>query len=162
MAVIGMSVGLSLARRVTGERLDPYSAYNFSVEIEGLTVGGFTDVSGLSISTDVERKMFGGENDKEYIFIKGTKQSDITLKHGLTDLDLLWSWYDDVTKGKIERKSGSIHLRDHLNDLQSTPAMSWNFIKAIPIKWDGPTFNSTSNTVATETLVLAHQGLIKP
>ena len=113
MPIIGASAGIALAKRATGVRLDPYLGYNFLVEIEGIMAGGFTDVSGLSIQTEVERKTFGGENDREYTFIKGTKYTDLTLKHGLTDLDLLWNWYDNVTKGKIERKNGSIYLLDH-------------------------------------------------
>ena len=33
-------------------RKDPYMAFNFVVEIEGLTVGGFSEVSGLQIETE--------------------------------------------------------------------------------------------------------------
>ena len=72
---------------VPGSRKDPYLAFNFVVEIDGVTVGGFTDVSGLSIETQVERKTFGGENHKEYAFLTQTKYSDITLKHGVTSDD---------------------------------------------------------------------------
>lgn len=158
MPVIGFSTAISLASKTIGVRLDPYSAYNFLVEIEGIIAGGFTEVSGMSIQTEVERKMFGGENDREYTFIKSTKYTDITLKHGLTDLDLLWCWYDDVIKGKVQRKNGSIYLLDQAG----LPAMWWDFYEAYPIKWDGPSFNAASNTVATETLVLAHGGLSKP
>jgi phage tail-like protein len=158
MAVIGFGAAMAMGKKFLGLRLDPYSAYNFLVEIEGIIAGGFTDVSGLSINTEVERKMFGGENDREYTFIKCTKYTDLTLKHGISDLDLLWNWYDDVIQGKIERKNGSIYLLDH----QGIPAMWWNFIEAYPIKWDGPTFNAANSTVATETLVITHGGLSKP
>ena len=158
MAVIGFSAAVNLATKALGVRLDPYSAYNFLVEIDGIIAGGFTEVSGMSIQTEVERKMFGGENDREYTFIKSTKYTDITLKHGLTDLDLLWSWYDNVIKGKVERKNGSIYLLDHAG----LPAMWWDFYEAYPIKWEGPSFNASSSTVATETLVLTHGGLSKP
>lgn len=158
MPVIGASAGIAIAKRITGVRLDPYTAYNFLVEIEGIIAGGFSEVSGLSIQTEVESKKFGGENDREYKFIKGTKYSDLTLKHGLTDLDLLWNWYDDVIKGTIERKNGSIYLLDH----SGIPAMWWDFYEACPVKWDGPTFNASSGAVATESLVLTHGGLSKP
>lgn len=158
MPVIGLSAGFAIAKRALGIRMDPYSAYNFLVEIEGILAGGFTDVSGLTIDTEVEHKRFGGENDKQYTFIKGTKYTDLTLKHGLTDLDILWSWYDEVIKGKINRKNGSIYLIDD----SGIPAMWWDFYEACPIKWDGPTFNASSNNVATESLVLTHHGLTKP
>jgi len=158
MAVIGLSTGIALTKRALGVRLDPYAGYNFLIEIEGIMAGGFTDVSGLTVETTVERKRFGGENDREYTFITGSNYTDLTLKHGLTDLDILWNWYDNVTKGKIERKNGSIYLLDH----SGLPAMWWDFYEAYPIKWDGPTFNAANSTVATETLVLTHNGLAKP
>ncbi len=158
MPVVGLGAGVALAKRALGVRMDPYSAYSFLVEIEGVIAAGFTDVSGLIIETTVERKKFGGENNIEYTFITGTKYTDLTLKHGLTDLDLLWNWYENVTQGKVERKNGSIYLLDH----GGLPVVWWDFYEAYPIKWEGPTFNALSNTVATETLVLAHHGLTKP
>lgn len=158
MPVVGISAALSVAKKALGVRLDPYSTYNFLVEIDGIIAGGFTDVSGLSIQVNVEPRTFGGENDREYKFITGIKYTDITLKHGLTDLDVLWNWYEEILKGKINRKNGTIYLLDH----SGLPAMWWDFYEAYPIKWDGPTFNAASNTVATETLVLTHNGLTKP
>jgi phage tail-like protein len=140
-----------------GKRKDPYSVYNFLVEIDGITAGGFTDVSGLTIETTVDRRMFGGENDFEYKFITGTKYTDLTLKHGLTDVDILWNWYDEVIKGKFKRKNGTIYLRDH----SEQTVMGWDFLRAFPIKWEGPAFNASSNTVAVETLVLTYQELIR-
>lgn len=158
MPIIGASAGLALAQRALGIRFDPYTAQNFLVEIEGIIVAGFTDVSGLSVNTNVEKKTFGGENNVEYAFRTGTKYTDLTLKHGVTDLDLLWNWYEDVINGKINRKSGSIYLLDAMG----LPAMWWDFFEAYPVKWDGPTFNASTNTVAFETLVLTHQGIKKP
>lgn len=142
---------------INGERIDPYSAYNFLVEIDGITAGGFTDVSGLTIETTIDRRMFGGENDIEYKFIIGTKYTDLTLKHGLTDFDLLWEWYSEVINGKITRKNGTIQLRNHSAHI----VMRWDFLRAFPIKWEGPTFNASSNTVAAETLVLTYEELKK-
>lgn len=159
MPVVGINVAFSAAKKVLGARLDPYSAYNFLVEIDGIIAGGFTDVSGLSIEINfTEPRRFGGENNIEYKFITGVKYTDITLKHGLTDLDVLWNWYEDVINGKIDRKNGSIYLLDH----SGIPAMWWDFYEAYPIKWEGPAFNASGNAVATETLVLTHKGLTKP
>jgi phage tail-like protein len=154
----GMKVGIPLAGRSLGARLDPHTAFNFLVEIEGIIAGGFTSVSGLEISTDVERFREGGVNDREHILPKWTTQSDLVLKKGQTDLDLLWNWYADVVAGNISRKNGSIYLLD----AQGLPAMWWDFVEAYPIKWSGPTLNASENTVAFETLTLVHHGLIKP
>lgn len=138
-----------------GKRRDPYIANNFLVEIDGIAIASFTDVSGLSIDTEVERKRFGGENDKEYAFITQSKYGDITLKHGTTDQEYLWKWYSNIIKGKIMRRDGSIYLLDN----RGNAVVWWDFFNAFPIKWEGPAFSASGNSVAIETLVLTHQGL---
>lgn len=138
-------------------RLDPYSGYNFLVEIEGIIAGGFTEVSGLAIETEVEPVKEGGANDIVYQLPKSTKYTNITLKHGLTDLDLLWGWYQDVIRGKIVRKSGVIILSGRSGQIGKL----WGFVEAYPIKWEVSNFNATSNTIVTETLVLTHHGINK-
>ncbi len=138
-----------------GKRSDPYGAFNFLVEIEGIIEGGFTEVSGLSIQTEYDSVKEGGNNNFEHKLPKGTKYTDITLKRGITDWEL-YDWYRDVINGKIERKSGSIYLIDSSGDR----VMEWYFLEAFPVKWDGPAFNAGSNAIATETLVLAHHGLM--
>ncbi|HUW66765.1 MAG TPA: phage tail protein [Candidatus Nanoarchaeia archaeon] len=136
-------------------RLDPYAAYNFIIEIEGIIAGGFSEVSGLKIETEVESIREGGANDVEYKLPKGTKYSNITLKRGITDFDLIWRWYDDVINGKIKRKNGLIVLYDQAG----LALVIWGFVDAYPIMLDGPSLNATSNTIATQTLTLAHHGL---
>ena len=81
----------------------------------------------------------------------------MTLKHGLTDSDILWDWYYEVINGTITRKNGTIYLRNH----SGQEVMGWDFLRAFPIKWEGPTFNASSNTVADETLVLTYEELKK-
>ncbi len=137
------------------QRLDPYNTHNFIVEIEGIIIGGFSEVSGLNIETEVESIKEGGANDIEYKLPKGTKYSNITLKHGITDFDLIWRWYDDVINGKVKRKNGSIFLCDQ----NGSPLVTWGFVDAYPIKLDGPSLNATTSNIATETLTLAHHGL---
>ncbi|MCZ7384206.1 MAG: phage tail protein, partial [Candidatus Methanoperedens sp.] len=138
-----------------GTRKDPYSSFRFLIEVEGIIAGGFTDVSGLSIQTEVDSIREGGVNDFEYKLPRGTKYTDITLKRGLIDWEL-YNWYKDVINGIINRKSGAIYLLDH----QGNQVMDWYFFEAYPVKWDVSSFNATSNTVASETLVLTHHGVV--
>ncbi|MGB5009440.1 MAG: phage tail protein [Candidatus Dechloromonas phosphoritropha] len=157
MATIGFNAGIAVAGRALGARLDPYGAFSFLVEIEGIIAGGFSEVSGLDITTEVDSIREGGVNDYVHKLPKWTTQSDLILKKGQTDLDLLWNWYADVVAGKVERKNGSIYLLD----AQGVPAMWWDFSDAYPIKWSGPILNATSGQVAFESLTLAHHGLTK-
>ena len=145
----------------TGVRKDPYCTFNFLVEVTGMTLGGFTEVSGLSIQTEYDTIKEGGENNFEHRLPKGTKSSDITLKRGLID-SILLDWYSDVINGTIERKNGSIILCDRFNCKdESHRFVEWQFYEAYPVKWEGAAFNASSNTIASETLVLTHQGITK-
>ena len=134
----------------TGKRSDPYSTYRFKVEIEGIITAGFTDVSGLTIDTEVETIKEGGVNNYQYKLPKFTKYSDITLKRGLIDWDL-WQWYQTVISGRFKRKSVTIYLFDHSGNETGN---SYQLFEAFPIKWEGPTFNAKNSTVASETLIL--------
>ncbi len=44
------------------ENPDPYMNFRFRVELGGIISAGFSDVSGLSVETEVETRKEGGEN----------------------------------------------------------------------------------------------------
>ena len=66
MPVIGLNTALAIGGRAVGARLDPYGAYNFLVEIEGIIAGGFSELSGLDITTDVDIIHEGGVNERQF------------------------------------------------------------------------------------------------
>ncbi len=162
MSFGGIPVGLSFASllgsRFGNVRLDPYQSFNFVVEIEGLLVGGFTQVSGLEGEVEVDTHEEGGVNDFVHSFPRRTSYSNLVLSHGLTDISTLWNWYYNVTQGIVERKNGTIMLLDR----QQYPVMYWNFRNAFPVKWSGPEFDAGSNDAAVESIELVHEGLVKP
>jgi phage tail-like protein len=142
-----------------GIRNDPYMAFNFFVEIEGLIIGGFSEVGGLQVETAVHEYQEGGQN--EYVHkLPGPARypSNLTLKRGLTDIETFWSWHQEVVAGTIERRNGTIYLLDR----QGVPAMWWDFKQAYPVKWSGPDLRADSNAVAVETVELVHRGISKP
>lgn len=138
--------------------LDPYMPYNFIVEITGLIVGGFTEVSGLESEIQTESYEEGGQNDYVHQFPKGTIYPPLILSKGLTDMRLLWEWYHSAQQGDIQRRSGTILLLDPMR----LPAMQWDFKEAYPVKWTGPQLNSNDDTVAVERIELVHRGITVP
>ena len=156
---VGLNAGFAAATNLLGVRLDPYLGCNFLVEIEGLLAGGFSEVSGLDSQVEFEEVEEGGRNDYTHKLPTRTKYpQNLVLTHGLTDLDWLWAWYDDVAHGIITRKNGTIFLLDR----QRIPAMWWNFKDAYPVSWSGPQLQAGSGTVAVETVELVHRGISKP
>jgi T4-like virus tail tube protein gp19 len=134
MPELGLNAALGFAAKLLGVRVDPYQVFNFMVEIEGIISGGFSECSGP------------------------TKYPPLVLKHGLTLIDGLWRWHQDVAQGKVDRRNGSIYLLDR----QGLPVMWWDFKKAFPVKWTGPELRAASGEVAFESIELAHRGLSRP
>jgi phage tail-like protein len=141
-----------------GRRSDPYLSFNFLVEIEGLVVGGFSEVSGLQVEVEIESYREGGLNEYVHMLAGPTRYpANLILKHGLTDSDVLWNWHRSVTRGTIRRKNGSIVLLDYAGEEK----WRWNFVEAYPIRWSGPDLRAGAAEVAVETLELVHRGLYK-
>ncbi len=141
----------------TGSKPYPYTSFRFRIEIGGITVAQVSEVTGLQFETETEPYEEGGVNDYVHQLPKRTKYQHITLKRGITDLDELWSWYQDVVNGNFQRKSGSIILMD----VTGADKWRWNFQEAYPVKWTGPELKADSNTVAFESIELVHNGIKK-
>lgn len=134
---------------------DPFSAFNFKVEIKEV-VGGFTEVSGLKIETEVKEYREGAVNGYIHKLAGPTRYpSNLILKHGLTSVDL-WEWYQDVLRGKIERKDISIVILNNACEEERR----WSFKDAFPVRWSGPDLRAGTAEVAVETIELVHCGLI--
>jgi phage tail-like protein len=139
----------------SGDRSDPYGAFNFTVEVDGVTVAGFSEVSGLTSETDVVEYRTGLE-DITVRKLPGLKKfTNIVLKRGFTASDELWKWRKTVMDGQTERQSGTIVLRNEARDA----ALKWTFREGWPSKWEGPAFNAKTSEVAIETLEIACEAL---
>lgn len=136
----------------TGTRDDPYRAYNFRVEIDGTSVAGFRECSGLSFTTDPVEYREGTDvalSPRKLIGLR--KFANIQLRRGFTKDESLWSWYRSVVNGVEDRRNGSIVLQDE----QHHDVLRWEFERGWITRWEGPSFNATSNDVAIETVEIA-------
>src|SRR5262249_31417117 len=142
----------------TGERTDPYLGFRFRVEVDGLEVGGFSEAGGLDVQIDVMSYREGGENLFEYKLPgPASYPRNLTLKHGLTDVDVFLDWMQQTARGLIVRRNLTLSL---LN-LQGETAMLWDCRHAFPVRWSGPEFNAGSATAAFDTLELSHHGIAR-
>jgi phage tail-like protein len=133
---------------------DPYKAFNFLVEIDGIAHAVFSEVTGLESETAVIEYRAGGENVVRKL--PGlTKFGNITLKRGITQDAELWNWRKSIVDGNIDRRNGSIVLLDD----NRSPVVRWNFHNGWICKWEGPALSAKSNEVAIETMEIAHEGL---
>lgn len=134
---------------------DVIGAYRFVVELDGLLVAGFSDVSGLESQTEFEEIREGGNNGFVHRLPKGTRHPPIMLRRGLSSSQELWNWYASAAQGTVTRKSGSIILYKQ----NGSELCRWNFFDAYPSKWSGPALNAASSDVALESVELVHNGI---
>lgn len=137
------------------QRDDPYKAFNFRVEIDGVTRGAFSEVGGLESETAVIEYRVGGEPRTVRKLPGLTKYANIVLRRGITQDPELWNWRQSVVRGNVDRRNGSIFLLDD----DGTEVVRWNFFQGWIAKWEGPALNAKANEVAIETIEIAHEGL---
>jgi phage tail-like protein len=139
----------------TGVTQDPFNNFNFLVEIDGITRAAFHECSGFDSTIDILEHREGGENTTPRKLPGQTKYSNIVLKRGITDDRELYEWHRRAIRGELERKNGSIVLLDR----SGREVARWNFVRAWPAKWTGPSLSAEGNDVAIEQLDLAHEGV---
>ncbi len=139
--------------------IDPHGGYYFDLEVTGITLARFTEISGLKTSTNVFEIEEGGMNHMVHKLPGQARYENLVLKSGVTGSVELAEWMNMVLTGQTERselyRNGSIILRDNAGE----EIMRWNFFDAWPVSYEGPTLNAGSSEIAVETFELAHHGL---
>ena len=140
----------------TDQRTDPYRAYNFVLEIDGVPKGAFSEVGGLTAEGDSVDYREGTDvqpNVRKLVAMR--KFSNITLKRGYTADKSLWQWYVNIFNGVADRRNVTIVLMNERRE----PVLRWNAENAWINKIEGPALKASGNDVAMESLELVHEGL---
>ena len=148
--------GQSAAPAQTGAWTDPYRAYNFKLEIQGVTEGHFTECGGLGVKVDVISSREGGNSQVIHRLPGQVSYADVTLRYGLTNSRQLWEWFLTSMRGKVERRNISIVLVDSDG---VTEAMRWNLINAWVSEWRGAVLNASTHEVAIESVTIVFETL---
>lgn len=140
----------------------PLLTYRYRVEIAGLFVAGFSEVSGLEQEIEIEELKEGGM-DFIHKLPMGIKYPNLVLKRGISEGSSLRMWYEAVLKaisygGVPIPKEPMVYIA--LMDSEGNEKVRFMLKFAYPIKWVGPQLNATAAEVAVETLELAHEGLV--
>jgi phage tail-like protein len=138
---------------------NPLMGFRFLVEIGGILTSGFSEVSGLQATTEVETIREGGVNDFVYKLPRSTSFGNLVLKKGMVSpaSEQLWIWYRNVIAGNVIRMPIFILIQSE--DETISPTSIWCAWDAFPVKWSGPTLSGNSREVAIETLEFAHHGI---
>jgi phage tail-like protein len=141
----------------TDQRNDPLRGFNFRVEIDGLAVAAFSEVSGLMVDGDTTDYREGTDRLNSVRKLAGlrTYKQPIVLKRGYTKDDTFWQWYARTAAGEVDRRNGSVILMNEAHK----DVMRWNFENAFLNKIEGPALKAADNAVTIESAELVHEFL---
>lgn len=141
--------------RPSPNQKDPYVAFTYLIEINGLSSGGFNEVSGL----DAEIEPISYRNgDEDFVARKlpGIKKyPNIVLKRGIIGLLDIFTWIQNTAGGTADRRDGAIILRNEVGD----EVMRWSFVRGWACKYTGPSLKADSSAVAIESIEICHEGI---
>ena len=135
---------------------DPYRAYNFKLDIAGITEGHFTECSGLGIKVESIKYREAGNNQVVRHIPGPVDYSAVTLRYGLTASRALWEWMLTAVQGRVERKNVSIIMLDSEG---TGEVMRWNLVDAWPSEWSGAPLDALNREIAIEGLTLVFDTL---
>lgn len=126
----------------------------FVVEVGSSVLGAFMEVSGLGVSYGTYEHAEGGYNDFVHRLPGRRSPQNVTLKMGLTDRRLLFTW---------AQRQGSYaspqNVTIRFQNAAGQVFTSFTLQAATPVRWTGPAGNIAANAAATESLEIAHQGV---
>jgi phage tail-like protein len=134
----------------------PLPKFHFEVQWGGTRIG-FTEVSGLEVSTEKIEYRDGASKEYHKVRMPGMQTfGDLTLKRGIFAADNeFYDWWNTVALNTIERRDITISLLNESHE----PVVIWKVKNAWPSKVTSTDLNASGNETAIETLVLAHEGL---
>jgi len=134
----------------------PIPKFHFSVQWGGTKIG-FTEISGLEVSTDAIEYREGSSPEFHKIKMPGLQKfSNITMKRGIFQGDNdFYNWWNTISMNTVDRRDLIITL---LNETHQ-PVVVWKVKNAFPVKMQSTDLKADGNEVAIETLEVAHEGL---
>ena len=138
---------------------DALAGYHFAIEIDGITIAQFQEVSGITSEVDVI-ELKENTKDGKYVIHKlpgNRKAPSITLKRAKNASKDLWDWHQKIYEGKVAdaRKNASVVMfgYDH------SEVGRYNFINAWPSKISTSSMKAGSNEVLMEEVTIVCEEL---
>lgn len=137
------------------------TAATFLIEVDGVEIGRFSEISGLEVTVETEEIKEGGQNSFVHRVPGRMTWPNIRLKRGITQTDSLLQWLQKSSGegfagngNKLQRSTAAITLVGPAGER----LRSWEFDGAFPVKWTGPNFAVSSSDMAVEELEITHHG----
>lgn len=136
----------------------PPVGFHFRVDFDiaevGKADGYFREISGLSVESEEETVVQGGENRFVQKLPGRSQYPDLILKRGLLSSSAVGSWCQQAIQS-LDIKTATVWV-SLLNE-QHEILQNYCFVNAWPKKWQLSDFNAENNDIVVETMELAYQ-----
>jgi phage tail-like protein len=140
---------------------EPTTSSRFLFEVDGVEIGVFREVTGLSVTIDTEEIHEGGENGFVHQMPGRMRWPHLVFRRGVTASDALFTWLGKSSGegfasngNKLTRSTGAVTA---VSD-DGTRLRAWEFDGVFAVRWRGPDFDSASEAPLEEELEVAHNG----
>jgi phage tail-like protein len=145
----------------------PFSAYNFSVEIDvpgissTLCEAAFSECDGLEMTMDVKTIREGGNNTRQIRLAGAVNYGQVTLKRGMTASFDLWDWFDAQQHATPRQLRSDYRGEAKIVLLSPDRQEQARFIlkKCLLTKLKAPALNAKDGVVAIEEMQLTYESL---
>ena len=132
-----------------GERRDPYVGFNFRMEIDGVEVAGFKEITGLTMRTAIVEYYDGDDVNATVKKIPAiTHYKNIVCKRGISEGIDLYEWCKSINdqSREVERKTISINLLDDSGE----PRKTYTLYEAWPCTYSTSDLDGSKSELAME------------
>lgn len=141
-----------------GTTVDPYLASNFKLVINGITEASFKEVAGLGARFELLSWREAGNNSIVRAIPGQVTYPPVTLRSGVTSSRSMWDWLMATMERRLFRRSVHVVVLDPSG---SHEVLRWHLQNAWPQEWAGEPLDTMSRSFFIQTLVLAHDGLVR-
>ncbi len=136
--------------------LDPAVSLRFKVVIDAHDLGTWTKCEGLSVEFELQDYKEGGENTYVHRLPGRAKYQNLKLTRPVDVTSVRVALWLATLPATVRRSTAHIALLDP----QSKPLAHWNLEGVYPVRWTGPSLDTSANQIASESLELAHNGFL--
>ncbi len=128
----------------------------FKVSIDGKDIGNWQKVDGLTLEYDLYEYSEGGENAYVHRLPGRVKYQNVKLTRPIdTDSVSVAAWLASL---QVRMVPATAHIS--VLDPSGETVADWYLAGVYPVRWTGPSLDVNSNSWATETLEIAHNGFM--
>jgi len=137
---------------------DPAISVCFEVSIDDDSLGVFNSCEGLGCEFVLEQREEGGNNSMIWQLPTRMKYTNVKLTRPIgADSAKLTKWFAGMVNG-VKPTTMVISAKSRFDE----KVAEWSLVGVVPVRWTGPSLNFDTVKVATETLEVAHHGILPP